>query len=209
MMNVAEPLAPSHRVGPRDAGMLMTPEEFDAIDEWNEEFRYELVHGVLIVTPPAGIGERSPNDELGYLLRLFRDSHPNGALIDATAPEQTVKTPSNRRRTDRAIWIGFGRKPDSQQDTPTIVVEFTSSRARDRRRDYIEKRQEYARTGIREYWVIDRFRRMMTVFRGEDAEIVLQANDVYRTDLLPGFELPVARLLVEVEFSDEEREADD
>lgn len=122
----------------------MTPEEFGAIEEWDENYRYELVHGVLIVPPPPGIGERSPNDELGHLLRQFRDSHPNGSLIDATAPEQTISTPANPRRADRAIWAGFGRKPIARKDTPTIVVEFTASRARDRRRDYIEKREEYA-----------------------------------------------------------------
>jgi hypothetical protein len=57
--------------------------------------------------------------------------------------------------------------------------------------------------------VIDRFRQTMTVFRGKDLEIVLQANDVYRTDLLPGFELRVARLLVDSAFSDEGLEGDD
>jgi Uma2 family endonuclease len=82
------------------------------------------------------------------------------------------------------------------------VVEFTASRARDRRRDYVEKRQEYSDAGIREYWVVDRFRQTKTVFRGDNVEVLLQANDVYRTDLLPGFELPA-------EFSDEDLEDED
>ena len=31
------------------AGILMTPEEFDAVEEWDEDYRYELVQGVLVV----------------------------------------------------------------------------------------------------------------------------------------------------------------
>ncbi|MGH7127951.1 MAG: Uma2 family endonuclease, partial [Planctomycetaceae bacterium] len=75
------------------------------------------------------------------------------------------------------------------------AIEFVSKRSRDRRRDFIEKRQEFAEVGIEEYWVIDRFRRRMTVFRGMTEEITVAEQDIYRTDLLPGFELPLARLL--------------
>ena len=41
-------------------GMLMTPEEFDAVTDYDDRFTYELIHGVLIVSPvPRGIGTRS------------------------------------------------------------------------------------------------------------------------------------------------------
>ena len=51
---------------------------------------------------------------------------------------------------------------------------------------------------MREYWVIDRFRRTLTVFSfsGEvDQERVILEKQSYETPLLPGFELPLARLL--------------
>src|SRR5579885_2779928 len=88
-------------------GMPMTPEEFDAEDDWNPNYRYELVNGVLIVSPPAAEGERGPNDELGYLLRDYQYRHPQGSRINDTLSEQTVATAAGRRRMDRAIWIGF------------------------------------------------------------------------------------------------------
>lgn len=56
--------------------------------------------------------------------------------------------------------------------------------------------------------MIDRFRQTMTVFRESDVEIVLQANDIYRMDLLPGFELPLARLLAEADFPDDDLDDD-
>ena len=118
--------------------------------------------------------------------------------MDGTLPEQTVACCDNRRRADRVLWIGLGRIPDPEKDLPSIVVEFVSKRLRDRVRDYEEKRLEYLAAGVQEYWVIDRFRRVMTVYRRppvEPAELTVKENDVYRTPLLPGFELPLARLL--------------
>ena len=75
------------------------------------------------------------------------------------------------------------------------MVEFVSRRKRDKRRDYEEKRREYLAIGVFEYWVIDRFARTMTVFRHGQTEHVVHENGTYRTDLLPGFELLLARLL--------------
>jgi len=37
------------------AGMRMSPEEFDAVEEWDEDPIYELVEGVpVVVAPVAG-----------------------------------------------------------------------------------------------------------------------------------------------------------
>jgi len=83
-------------------------------------------------------------------------------------------------------------------DVPTIAVEFVSPRKRDWIRDYEQKRREYLALGVAEYWIIDHFRRTMTVYRNPPrvpAEQVVAENEVYRTDLLPGFELPLAQLL--------------
>ena len=92
------------------------------------------------------------------------------------------------------IWAGLGRKPKASE-TPTIVVEFVSKRKRDRERDYRTKRAEYLSAGVKEYWVIDRFRRTMTVYRRDGSEHVVREGETYRTSSLPGFELPLARLL--------------
>jgi Uma2 family endonuclease len=175
-------------------GMLMTPEEFDAEEDWNPNYRYELINGVLIVSPPAEEGERGPNDELGYLLRDYQYRNSEGSRIDDTLSEQTVATAAGRRRMDRAIWIGFGRNIQPNKDIPTIAVEYVANRSRDRHRDFVEKRAEYEAIGVVEYWIIDRFRRTLSVIRKGDVQ-VFSEKDTYRTDLLPGFELPLQRLL--------------
>ena len=186
------------KLGPELAGILLSPEEFDAIEDYDELYNYELVHGVLVVTPPPDIGERGPNDELGYLLRSYQDHHPEGTALNFTVSEHAMRTPDSRRRADRVIWTGLGRFPDTRRDQPTIVIEFVSASRRNFLRDYVTKRDEYLQVGVQEYWIIDRFRRRMTVVRGGTTpvtEIVIGEQETYTTPLLPGFVLPLARLL--------------
>ncbi len=185
------------RVIPRPAlaGTLMTPEEFDAVREVNENYVYELIHGVLVVSPPPLEAERDPNDELGFLLRSYKQNHPEGSALDLTLPEHHITFGDNARRADRVIWAGLGRQPDPQRDPPTIAIEFPSAGKRNRTRDYIEKKQEYAAIGVVEYWLIDRFDRIMTVYRSDGSVIVVKENETYTTPLLPGFVLKLAEIL--------------
>jgi Uma2 family endonuclease len=180
------------------AGIRMTPEEFDAARDSDERFRYELIEGILVVSRLPSVAEGDPNEELGYLLRSWRDNHPDGSALDATLQERYVYLENSRRRADRLIWCGLGGEPDLEKDIPTIAVEFVSKGKRDWLRDYVEKRTEYLAIGIKEYWVIDRFGKTLSVSRPGDpgpAEQQLGEADTYRTPLLPGFELPLAKLL--------------
>lgn len=190
--------------GPGANGILMTPAEFDRAD-FEEGWRYELINGVLVVSPLPSVSEVDPNEELGYLLRLYKDTHPQGAALDATLPERIVRTGRNRRRADRLIWAGLGRKPRPNEKL-TIVAEFVSGRKRDQVRDYETKRDEYMAIRVKEYWVIDRFRRTLTVFTPKGRRRIVREDQVYTTDLLPGFELPLAHLFRLADSWPEEKE---
>jgi Uma2 family endonuclease len=184
--------------GPESNGILMTPEEFDRAD-FDDRYRYELINGVLIVSPIPSEREADPNEELGYLLRRYQEDHPKGKALDKTLPERMVRTRrnKNRRRADRSIWAGLGRLP-RKHETPTIIAEFVSARKRDRQLDYEVKRGEYLAIRVKEYWIFDRFERILTVFSllgGKVRKRVFREHQIYRTPLLPGFELPLARLL--------------
>ena len=77
-------------------------------------------------------------------------------------------------------------------------MEFVSAGKRNAIRDYETKRDEYLSVGVVEYWIIDRFRRIMTVYHDRPegpSELVVNEQETYRTPLLPGFELPLARVL--------------
>jgi len=63
---------------------------------------------------------------------------------------------------------------------PSIAFEFVSAfqKKQDRRRDYVEKKEEYMELGFGEYWIIDRFRRILTVVRnlgsGYEEEVITE-----------------------------------
>jgi Uma2 family endonuclease len=186
------------RVGADSAGLLMTPQEFDAIEDYDELCRYELIHGVLVVTAVPLEQEADPNETLGGLLFVYREQHPLGSALDRTLMERFVHTPGSRRRADRVIWAGLGRRPNPRTDPPTIAVEFVSAGKRSWKRDYEAKRDEYLALGIAEYWIFDRFARRLTVHRNSPegaTRIVVLEGEVYQTPFLPGFELPLARIL--------------
>ena len=190
------------------AGILLTPEEFDAIEDYDDEVRFELIRGVLVVTPIPLEAKSVPNDELGSLLREYRRNHPQGSVLDETIPEQYVRTLESRRRADRVIWAGLGRRPEPHVDPPTIIIEFVSASRRDRRRDYEEKRREYLEIGIAEYWIIDRFRRAMLVVKRQGDAIGEQQvgeGEIYRTGRLPGFELPLGQILAQADRWSDQR----
>jgi Uma2 family endonuclease len=180
------------RFGADANGIILTPTEFDRAD-FDENWRFELINGVLVVTPLPFVNEVDPNEELGYLLRAYKEYHPLGAALNATLPERIVRIGNTRRRADRLIWAGLGRVP-RRNEHPTIIAEFVSRRKRDQVRDYETKRAEYASIKVEEYWVFDRFRRILTVFALKGRKRVIREEQVYTTPLLPGFDLPLARL---------------
>lgn len=182
-------------LGPRSNGLQLSPWEFDTAD-FELGWRYELINGVLIVNPSPLRHERDPNEELGHWLRSYQQGNPQGSCLDLTLAEETLVVGPHRRRVDRAIWVGLGRLPNDYE-SPTIAVEFVSEGQRNRDRDYEFKRNEYRAIGVREYWIIDRFAHITTVYEFEGDETtkrVLSSEEALESALLPGFTLPLSRL---------------
>jgi Uma2 family endonuclease len=208
-------------IGWDSAGIRMTVAEFDAIEDYDELYRYELVNGVLVVLPIPHEAQAAANEFLGYLVWCYKDqSHTSpkrergnsedprsrfglvNSIDVVTLSTRYIHLKDSRRLLDRVIWAGLGRRPNPREDVPTIAVEFVSQGRRNWIRDYETKRDEYLAVGVREYWIIDRFVRTMTVYSpgsdGFQMQVVTE-NETYQTPLLPGFELPLARLLAEAD----------
>src|SRR5437764_245013 len=140
---------PEYKFGIESAGILMSPEEFDNADyeDFDPGWDYELINGVLVVSPIPLRQETDPNEELGHWLRTYQESHPDGKALDKTLPEQYIRCGRNRRKADRAIWAGLGRLPRNTEN-PTIAIEFVSRRKRDRVLDYETKCNEYQKAKV-------------------------------------------------------------
>jgi hypothetical protein len=84
-------------LGPEHNGIQMTPGEFDAVTDYDDLYRYELIHGVLVVNAIPLPQQRGPNQELGRWLLNYREDHPQGAALDDTLPEEYIRTGDSRR----------------------------------------------------------------------------------------------------------------
>src|SRR5437879_12631804 len=93
-------------LGPELNGTLMTPEEFDAVEDYDENYRYELIHGVLVVNPLPLEASVGPNEMLGYWLLDYQQRHPKGSALNLTLPERYLRTHDTRSLADRVICAG-------------------------------------------------------------------------------------------------------
>lgn len=131
---------------------LMTFEEWAAMDE---DEPGELVDGQLVEEEEADLTHELAVTWLGHVFRLWLGRNGfvfgSGGKYAVSAdrglkPDLTVYLhPETRRPPAR----GVVRVP------PDIVVEVVSPSPRDKRRDRIEKMDEYASFGVAWYWILD------------------------------------------------------
>jgi Uma2 family endonuclease len=182
-------------LGPQSTGLKLSPEEFIAVEDCNELYHYELIHGVVVVSPIPEAAVRAPNDRFSYWLWTWHEKRGERTPFDETLYTVPIRCGDSVRLADRVIWTHLGRHPIWLKDVPSIVIDFVSNFNRQRRRDFDEKRVEYAAIGVVEYWVIDRFERTMSIFSGGRVKRVVTEKETYETPLLPGFQLPLVKVL--------------
>jgi Uma2 family endonuclease len=85
---------------------------------------------------------------------------------------------------------------EGAEGAPHLVIEILSPKTR--RLDLVNKKQEYARAGVKELWIIDPEPRttMIHQFAFDGVEKIRQIDqeETLSTELLPGFNLTVATL---------------
>ena len=99
--------------------------------------------------------------------------------------------------TSASTWCPKARSPRSPTGVPELMFEVVSPDKVSRERDYVRKRAEYHRFGVREYVIIDRFQRIVTVLsyapNGYE-ERILTVDDTYESPLLPGFSIHLSEV---------------
>lgn len=198
-MMSAQTTLPITQVGPDDAGMKISREVFSTVD-FQEPFRYERVKGRLVVMSPPGPEHRKVSRPFRRELGLFWGLHPD--KIDDVDVEGWVATSDDDDRIpDVCIYLaGDSSSENVPFRVPDMVFEFVSQSRRDQERDYIFKREEYHRIGVREYVIVDRFKQAVLVltWRKDDYdERTLRAGDVYESPRLPGFKLALGEVFAE------------
>jgi Uma2 family endonuclease len=184
-------------LGPGDAGRAVSAEEFaDAV--FQEPWRYERVSGRLVVMAPDG--EAHVETTSPWLRRLVRywDDHPE--VVFRVVPNAWIRLDDG---TDRIGDLGVYLEGDPEarpipDRVPDLMFEIVSPGRTSHDRDYVEKRAEYERMGVKEYVIVDRLTKQVTVFTlapdGYRAEVLTTAS-TYTSPLLPGLAIPVAEVL--------------
>jgi len=184
------------KIGPADHGRRMSLADFEHA-EVKEGRLYELGRGVIIVSDVPGLRHLMQLNALRRQLHAYDLQHPGRIHNIAGGSDCKILLADleSERHPDLAIY----KNPPPEGDDfwaswiPEIVIEVISPSSEDR--DYIEKREEYLRFGVREYWIVDAEREEVLVLRrsaGRWTERILRSSDTYRTRLLPEFELVCA-----------------
>ena len=151
----------------------LTFEQFLEYDDGTDA-RYELVDGVPVeVAPESRRNDRLSMRLMGLLLPFVgsMERFSKGIQIDVTPPPDELK---DTRIFDLAVIspeleaaLNDGQVITKNMPNPPLVVEFVSPYERlsdgNYQRDYIDKRKDYERRQIPEYWIVDPATQKVTV----------------------------------------------
>jgi Uma2 family endonuclease len=132
------------------AGLRMSADEYLALGETHD--RYELIDGVVVMSPSPTPSHSEVINEVVYQLKAFARG-PNAPRV-FTDTDLRVG-PSVVYRPDLAAYLParLPRSPAALSSPPDLVAEVLSPS--NRALDLITKRRDYERFGVGEYWIFD------------------------------------------------------
>jgi Uma2 family endonuclease len=178
-------------LGPEDEGRLLSAEEY-ASAEYREPWTYERADGRLVVMAPEGREHILTSNPWRDRLILYKLNHSD--VVKEVVTSAWVRVHGG---TDRIGDIGVYLLQDPPvfdvpDQAPDLMFEIVSPGRESADRDDVKKRADYHQLGVREYVVVDRFRKQVTVYthdpHGYD-ERILSLADTYTTSLLPGLSI--------------------
>ena len=187
------------RLGPDDAGRRVSAEEFATL-EFVEPFKYERVHGRLVVMSPSGPDHRFVSRPFRRKLSAYWEEHLN-TVEDVDVEGWVATSPDDDRLPDICVYfVGDDAERRVPHRVPALVFEFVSQSRSDQERDYIHKRDEYHAVGVKEYVIVDRFKHSVLVLTRQPddyAERTLTEHEFYSTPLLPGLSIPLSEAFLQ------------
>jgi Uma2 family endonuclease len=178
------------------AGLRMAAEEFFRLPE--DERRYELVDGVVILSPSPTPKHQSVSGEIYRQLANYLIDHPIGkAFLETDAYFDKGPTGGDLVYRADVVFVRADRVQDMEdrlEGPPDLVVEVVSPDSR--RFDSQTKKEDYRRCGVLEYWLVDPRRQKVTFYRLRSGRYVAIApgRDTFASQAVPGFVLDLALL---------------
>jgi Uma2 family endonuclease len=162
-------------------------------DQLPDQPRHELVFGRLYVTPSPFPRHQVVSEVLGQLLGRIADA-ADGLLL--RAPLDVVLADHSVVQPDFIYFLG-ARVPSLRRRievAPDLVVEILSPGTA--RFDRTKKRNLYAFSSVKEYWLVDQERRQIEFLINEAGSFVAAAPVAgrYRSPAIPEIEFDVSQL---------------
>lgn len=187
------------RIGRADHGRAMSFDEFVRAD-FREGWLYELARGVIVVTNVPHPNHSMIVARISGLFHNYAQAHPGVIQLQAGGGECRIRLPGMAcdRHPDQAVYLTsmpLGKRPWTRW-CPSIVVEVVSRGSR--RRDYVEKNEEYLRVGVSEYWIVDPSKGCLVVHlrAGDTWQVAtFEGNSAYESYILPGLWVRMADLI--------------
>ncbi|TMA68682.1 MAG: Uma2 family endonuclease [Deltaproteobacteria bacterium] len=162
----------------------MTLAEWAALDD---DVEGELVDGVLEDEEMSTVLHEAVVVWLSALLHSW--ARRRRGLVTGSETKLAVG-PRGGRKPDLSVFLppALPAPSDTLVRVPAhVVVEVTSPRPRDVRRDRVEKLADYARVGVRYYWLVDRQLRSLEVYElGRDRRYAVALSAAHGRVRVPG-----------------------
>ena len=157
----------------------------------------ELVDGEIVEMSPGGFTHSTVTSNIHYILREFATRKRLGRVLTNELGIHVQQSPPRSRGADVAF-ISYETLPAGEAPTgfltfpPDLIVEVLGDD--DTLAKLREKVGDYLRFGVRLVWIADPRTRSVTCFApGEPEKVVQGGESIDGSDVLPGFEIPVAR----------------
>lgn len=173
----------------------MTARQFLAVGETTE--RYELVNGVVLLSPSASFQHGDTVMELTTELRIHARKHPGTEVVSST--DVALSDREVYRPDVLAYRAGrFRRKPEQLREAPDLIIEVLSPG--NQAMDLVTKLADYGRFGVGEYWVVDPTVGTLRCWRRKGRKLVESrvTGATIKSSGLPGFMLDLAQMRANV-----------
>lgn len=166
---------------------LLTADDYAKLPE---DLRAELIDGELVMSP-------SPDREHQRIVHWFvteLDRHFGRSTHDRVyfAPSDVLIDKHNVLQPDLLV-LPEGTKQSDPTSVPTLVIEVISPSTATRDRGV--KLEHYRARGVREAWIVDRYRKTIDVLDlATGTTIVCRPGDTARSTAVPGFSVEVTPL---------------
>ena len=157
---------------------------------------YELHNGkIVFMATPTGIHQTISMNLSAHIWQYIRPRQLGRIL---TAPMDTIFSPHDTLQPD-LLFVSKEREHIIKKvvdGVPELVVEIKSPS--NTRTEMSYKKYVYESTGVREYWYISPKKQTLTQYENRDGELVrlqvLTINDVLKSFVIEGFEIPLKHI---------------